>query len=59
MEEELDGGLRGHISLPVSTYTRTLRRIYGRLRTGVDKIICLFDLLFNSKGRVLFVCAHL
>lgn len=55
VEEELEEGLRGHI-FPESVHTRshTLRRIYGRLRAAVDKIICLFDLLFNSRGRVLF-----
>lgn len=58
-EGELGGGLRGHISLPITTYTYTLRRIYGRLRAAIDKIACLLDLLFNSRGKVLFVRAHL
>lgn len=53
------GGLRGHISLPITTYTYTLRGIYGRLRAAIDKIACLLDLLFNSRGKVLFVRAHL
>lgn len=31
---------------------RSGSRIYGRLRAAADKIICLFDLLFSSRGRV-------
>lgn len=35
----------------------TLRRIYGRLRAAVDKIICLFDPSFNSTRKgVVRVC---
>lgn len=50
---------RAHFPPRQCIHTHTLRRIYGRLRAAVDKIICLFDLLFNSRGRVLFVRAHL
>lgn len=52
-EGELEGGSRGHIFLPITTHTYTLRRIYGRLRVAIDKIVCLLDLLFNSRGKVL------
>lgn len=33
-----------------ATYTRILRMIYRRLKAAEDKIMCLFDLLFNGKG---------
>lgn len=41
---------RAHFPLHQYAYihTHTLKRIYGRLRAAIDKIICLFDPLFNS-----------
>lgn len=57
-EAELEGRLRGRASLPFGTFTYTLRRIYGRLKAAIDKIVCLLD-LFNSRGKVVFVRAHL
>lgn len=56
--EELDGGLIGHISLHISTHMHThIREDLWKVESSCDKIICLFDLVFNSRGRRC-LCTH-